>query len=332
MGEEKTNALIIRPSEAIEKTSTGARDILSTIVSDALELARRNSSTEARFRIGNYDLREPDYRQILLWANALNLEAAEIIRRMKMGRDETMLSAHSRLSQYGRESYYGLESIETRIEDGSIVTLVWDFSLLPLTEFWWVDGLGIREASFIGRSPSPPCLQLKLPLLTFLKCRDLGLTEIDLSFVPRLTKLWCDDNQLTNLDLSHVPELTRLGCSDNQLTELDLSRVDNLYWLWCSSNQLTNLDLSSIPRLTVLDCSCNQLSELNFPVDSDLTNLICFNNQLTTLDLSHVTKLIELDCSENQLDELDIRPLKILEGFVECDPSVTVIKRPDQKV
>jgi hypothetical protein len=55
-----------------------------------------------------------------------------------------------------------------------------------------------------------------------------GLTELDLSPVPRLNKLVCDDNQLTELDLSPVPGLTKLYC--------DLAAADRSGELRCGAD------------------------------------------------------------------------------------------------
>jgi hypothetical protein len=198
MVEEKRNAMIPRPSGAIEKIGPGPRDILTRMVSDALVLARsqEKSLTAARFRIGNYELRGADYRQILLWAKALELEPAGIIQRLESSSCEDRDRA----------------TLKFRVENGSIVTLAWDFDLLPLPVFEWVDGLVIREVGFKGLLTAPPHISLRLPLLVRLNCSGINLTEIDLSHVPRLTELSCHSNPLTELDLSNVPGLTELWC------------------------------------------------------------------------------------------------------------------------
>src|SRR5712691_11101712 len=76
-------SLVPRPASAIENTSPGIRRVLSGIVADALALAQKPKSVtaEAKFRIGEYEWCEPDYRQILTWAKALCLEPEEVVRR-----------------------------------------------------------------------------------------------------------------------------------------------------------------------------------------------------------------------------------------------------------
>ena len=71
-------SLIPRPSDELEKVRPGPRDILTRMVSDALVLAKSQETAlvDARFKLGGYEFRDPDYRQILLWAKALKLNAA----------------------------------------------------------------------------------------------------------------------------------------------------------------------------------------------------------------------------------------------------------------
>jgi len=77
-------ALAKRPFGAVEKNSPGAKRILSSMVADALIVAKRGQTAlaGARFRIGDSEWREPDYRQILLWAKALVLEPVEVIQEL----------------------------------------------------------------------------------------------------------------------------------------------------------------------------------------------------------------------------------------------------------
>ena len=84
MADKERNALIPLPSGGLENIGSGPKSILSGMVSDALVLARvREKSLAARFRIGNYEFRDPDYRQILIWAKALDLEPEVFILRLE---------------------------------------------------------------------------------------------------------------------------------------------------------------------------------------------------------------------------------------------------------
>ena len=168
-------------------------------------------------------------------------------------------------------------SFAFKVENGAIISLVWDFNLLPLTVFEWMDGLAIRELGFKGGPTVSPQIAPRLPSLEYLHCSGISLTELDLSSVPGLTDLGCSGNQLTELDLSNVPGLTELSCSENQLTELDLASVPGLTDLRCWENQLTELDLSNVPGLTKLSCQKNQFTELDIqPLKNlDLQTFIC---------------------------------------------------------
>ena len=81
MTDEERKALVVRPSSEVGRIGVGARNVLSHVVSDALVTARSRLTSPAtiRFRIGDYEFREPDYRQILLWAEALGKSPENIL-------------------------------------------------------------------------------------------------------------------------------------------------------------------------------------------------------------------------------------------------------------
>ena len=242
MTEDDRNALIPRPHGAIAKAGLGPGRILSGMVADALDVVRSHDRALAlaRFRIGSHEFRDPDYRQIMVWAKALDLEPGVLVERL------------------------GINAVDKPtlvVEDGAIVSLGWDFDLLPILHFEWVDGLVIREIALFGAPAGG--LSLALPLLDSLFCFQSGIADLDLSSAPKLSSLRCSYNQLTELDLSSVPALVKLDCTKNQITELNLSNVPKLSELSCSYNQLTELDLSSVPALVRLDCFNNQITELD---------------------------------------------------------------------
>src|ERR1035437_9124839 len=87
MAKSEKLSLILRPPGAIDMAESGARRVESVIVVDMLALAKERQSTpiDARFRIGQYEWCEPDYRQILIWAHALKLDPEEVIHRLLNG-------------------------------------------------------------------------------------------------------------------------------------------------------------------------------------------------------------------------------------------------------
>ena len=210
--------IVPRPSTAIVKRSAGAETILARMTSDILDLAQAHATAikGARFKIGAYELREADYQQILLWAQALALPPLSVITHL----------ANSVCESFGGDP--PASRILFALDDGAITSLAWDFEKLPLKIFQWVTGLRVEQLGFMGTPATSPALALHLPFLSVLYCWETQLTELDLSNVPALTKLYCWENQLTELDLSNVPALTELHCSYNQLTTLDIRTLPNL--------------------------------------------------------------------------------------------------------
>lgn len=267
---------------------------------NALSLTKEEQlqPSKSRFRIGEYEWREPDYRQILMWAEALHLEPEKVIERL--------------LTEPGTKWNH---EVCTRFENGQIVTLHWHLDLLRLKTFEWVEGLVIEEFALFApflRTGGYLSLSLPLPELRRLHCENIVLTELNLTDVPQLTALRCYNNQLKALDLSSVPRLRTLSCSKNQLTMLSLSAVPQLKELWCWGNQLRKLDLSAVPQLEDLQCGMNHLIRLDLSAVPQLTNLRCEHNQLRNLDLSKVPLLRELECQVNQLTELNLSAVPLL--------------------
>jgi len=335
MTEEDNVALVRRPPSALEKAQPGAKRILSDIVADALALADKKPTAPAaaKFRIGQYEWCEPDYRQILVWAKACSLRPEEVIERLLKGPKGT------------NDSWR-----ETRFENGMLLKISWDFELLPLWDFQWIDGLRITHL-FIYSQPymailpdgwARKRLPLKLPQLTHLACPRVGLRELDLSECPRLHALGCSENWITHLDLASVPNLTALDCRANDIEELDVSPVPRLIELHCGHNGLLRqvkglrrLTMPRLPNLTSLSCYSNRLSSLDLSGLPSLTCLDCSRNEIRGLDLSTVPLLEELSCHSNPMKFLDIRPLHHLkhsywEDIMADSCDIQLIQRPDQ--
>ncbi len=336
MADETKNALIQRPGTGLAGTGPHTSPVIARMTRDVLARAKAGGVSLARFRIGEYLLREPDYRQMLRWAAALEMAPEALL---------TELAACRLEPEPGEDS----EPIGFAIENGAIVNLAWSFDRLPLIPAFWEPGLLVHTLGYRGKWPdvATPLRPVLLRLQT-LVCRDLGLkyvdlsqvpgltelecgvnelTELELLPVPGLTKLYCWDNELTQLDLTPVPGLTELSCSVNLLPALDLSPLQGLSMLDCGGNDLTELDLSPVPGLTALYCWGNQITELDLTPVPGLTKLQCWHNQLTELDLNLVPGLTQLWCRYNQLTELDLSPVP---GLTElhCDEKVRVLNAP----
>ena len=337
-------AIVRRQPSAIEKAEAGAKRILSGMVVDTLALAAR------KFRIGETDLHESDYLQLMAWAKQLKLTPIEILRRLKEG-----------LRWKGRE---------TRIENGKFTKLNWDAGILPISDFQILYPIELTDLSFApihsidgldlqgeldgvpaentlphGYDLSNRILHIStvsLPKLKFLDCSDIGLEtlaveradslehlncaieKLDLKPFPNLRELRClDMRAITSLDLSGVPKLLELDCQSNLIRNLDLSLVPKLRKLNCSDNDMRELILPSLPDLVELECSNSiwdkdagsgrYLGKIDLRGAPNLKRLNCRDNMLEHLDLSCVPKLKHLDCSWNPQTELNLTDVPLLE-------------------
>ena len=294
-------------------TATGQQRITTRMAENLLDVARsqeRALAAQRRYRIGDYEFREADHSQIQRWARMLGMEPKKVV--------EALASSQKKNSNNVIEADF-------RVADGAIVSLVWDFAQLPLTDWAWGRGLQIWRLGILnapqGSLPTLP------EYLRNLFCDDNRLTSLALAQVPQLEILVCRANELTELDLTHIPGLKKLWCNKNQLTKLDLTPVPGLKVLNCSSNPLTALDLTPVPGLQTLACLKNQLTELNLMPVPDLKKLACVINQLTELDLASVPRLQMLHCRHNRLTELDLTPVPGLKRLW-CDSTLHIIGAP----
>jgi hypothetical protein len=347
--DDHSRSIIPLPDASLALARPEGGRVLSELLSDTLALARG----EPLRKIGEHEWCEPDYRQILLWAEALELEPEEVIGR---------LTGTAPLDDSWEP---------TSFRNGRIVKLNWDLDLLPLGAFEWVDGLEIEYLRF-DQSVCPQLtierLALPLPKLISLHCEDVGLRELNLLGSPLLEELVCAGNPSVSFNLEETPKLTKLDCRDCCLTELDLRPVPLLRSLHCERNELTKLDVS-FSRLLFLYCGCNQiteltrmplfrlscernlLTELNLPRSvmmkglrcsfnqltkldlskvNNLTDLYCDNNLITEIDLSGIPRLERLDCEGNPIDLLDIRTLHNLEELDYDAETTRLVQREDQ--
>ena len=297
MTTQTPHPLVHRPETGLTGPGQRTSPILDRMTQDLVARAEGGGLSLARFRLGDYLLREPDYLQILSWAKSLGMKPRALL----------AVLADSQLESNSLQSSAPIGFV---VKDGAIVSLAWDFARLPIIPADWVPGLLVHSLGFRGKWPDADRdLRPVLPRLQTLVCCELDLAWLDLSQVPELGYLDCSQNKLTDLDLTPVPKLSGLNCRKNQLTELDFSPVPGLIKLDCKSNQLTKLNLSPVTGLTELCCAFNQLTELDLSPVRGLIGLYCTNNQLSKLDLTAVTGLTELFCASNQLTKLDLTPV-----------------------
>jgi len=316
--------------------STGPQRIATRMAENLLSVARsqeRALAAQRRYRIGDYEFREADHAQIQRWARILGMEPEQVVE-VLAGSQKKPYSQSSRID------------VDFQVADGAIVSLVWDFDLLPLTDWVWVQGvrtarLGILNAPSGFLPPLPEYLHelicydnnltsinlAQVPKLKKLWCWNNKLSDLDLSYVSRLQKLYFWTNQISHIDLSGVPELTELGCANNQLTDLDLNPVSRLKKLNCYSNQLTYIELASVSEMESLWCGKNPLTQLDLRPVPKLQSLSCTNTPMTCIDLMPVSGLIELDCSHSPLTALNLTPVPRLQS-IRCDRNLIITGAP----
>ncbi len=301
--------VIVPTNSGALTTTTGPQRIATRMAENLLGVARsqeRALAAQRRYRIGDYEFREADHAQIQRWA-----------RRLGMANLLDGLARSRKLHWFGNVTF--------RIQDGVIVSLVWDFALLQLIEWNWITGLEITRLAIVNAlSKSLPALP---GCLRELICSGNSLTRLELRHLPKLQKLDCGYNKLTILDLTPVPELQVLDCDGNQLSDLKFTATPKLQKLNCGHNPLVNLDLTPLPELQVLSCGYNQLSTFNLTPVPKLEELYCHCNELTDLDLTPVPDLQKLDCGGNPLTELDLTPVPGLQ-WIRCDRRLKITGAP----
>ena len=214
---ETTNLPAISTGRGVDRPKTGGELIIDTLVGDAWATALQQ--IKPTFRIGNYELHEEAYRQILIWAEVEGREP------------EWIIQTASNLCRINSLQMFKNGQIASLcISDELMSKTEVDLSSVPALIELSCEAMNIAKLDLSG-----------VPALSVLSCQRNQLIELDLSRVPELTKFNCRENQLTELDLSAMPLLSELSCQGNQLIELDLSSVPKLTLLRCDANQLTQL-------------------------------------------------------------------------------------------
>ena len=208
MADDERKALVVQGSRSLAEVGAGARKILSSVVSDALTVAylRKKVLTSTVFRIGSFEFREPDYGQILTWANRLDIDSETLVQR---------LSAYS-FTDRARD----WEKTIFKVERGTIFSLAWDISELGFKELDWLPELSIQTLAVFDALG-----ETKRQSRPF----DAQTEQRNLSFsLQCLGKLFIGPINLAKVALSKVPTLEILVCERNGLSELDLSGSRNL--------------------------------------------------------------------------------------------------------
>ena len=99
------NFLIPSPSRALSRASNKPGGVLSRMTFEVLSAQRSDEVRlqPVRFRIGDYEFNEPDFKQVLLWAQALDLTPELVV---------------EHLASYGADEEVGFS-----VENGSITRI-----------------------------------------------------------------------------------------------------------------------------------------------------------------------------------------------------------------
>jgi Leucine-rich repeat (LRR) protein len=303
----------------LARHGSGGGRILDDMVSSALTTSQKQGALIPRYRIGDIDFCEPDYRQMLLWAEHLVMTPEELLLALWDG-ESNLFTGHGPAYEVFNSTY---------IENGRLKCVKWDFEKLPLRHYEWMQGLEIKRLEYWGNAPMG-IIAPALPTLTSLGCCGCQVLEIDLDHVPSLRELDCSCNELGKLNFGPLPRLTKLDCACCGLTELELTNITALESLDCCMNELSEIHLEFLGALKVLSCSENRLRKLSLANCEMLEKLYCPHNHLSELDLSKNPKIRSLSCEGNMLEELDIRPLQYLEELTYDHERTRLIQRPDQ--
>ena len=122
-------------------TTAGPQRIATRMAENLLDVARsqeRALVAQRRHRIGDYEFREADYAQIQRWARMLGMDPEKVV--------EVLASSQKDVCIFDA-------AVEFSVQDGAIVSLLWDFALLPLTDWVWGSGLQIADLGILNAPP-----------------------------------------------------------------------------------------------------------------------------------------------------------------------------------
>jgi Leucine-rich repeat (LRR) protein len=195
-------------------------------------------------------------------------------------------------------------------------------------------GEEVKSASYDGRRT----ITIEGKDITYLRCTDNLLTDLDVSRNPELEVLRCRDNKLQKLNISNLSRLTILSCSLNKIENLDVSNNTQLVELRCSDNRLLYLDVTNLRDLQTLVCHNNYGLQVVGGVDAssaptvtiseDTQGNICINSIVVMkqedgvkdiiIDGQKFPKLKDLNCNGTSVTSLTVRNCPALTNVV-CD-------------
>ena len=139
MEEKKTKEIVLSTGKELARQEERTSPIIERISRDVITRAEAQGLSQSRFRLGNYLLREPDYQQILLWAEAMDMSPLKVLQCLAD-------AVHS-------DEGFPYSELSFAVENGAIVSMFWDFDVLPIVPNTWMKGLQIRDLGFFWQCP-----------------------------------------------------------------------------------------------------------------------------------------------------------------------------------
>jgi len=143
------------------------------------ELDRTNDTTVFMplKRISKFELAPEDYETVMTWSKELPMSPESILDRLENWRN----FVDYELCDWQFEK---LAEFDLAVENGKIISLVWDFKQLPIAISDWCDRLKIRTLECLGSCTLPDeVLQPKLEDLVRLRVKSAGLEKLKLTGV-----------------------------------------------------------------------------------------------------------------------------------------------------
>jgi Secretion system C-terminal sorting domain len=156
-------------------------------------------------------------------------------------------------------------------------------------------------------------------------CYFNNINDINVNGLTQLTFLWVAWNQLESIDISSLQNLEKINCGYNQLNALDVSGLYNLESILAGNNNISSIDLSDNALLRSVELSDNLLTSINVNFLQNLEGLGVVNNFLTEIDVSNMSSLSGIYVGSNDITELDCSTTGAFYIHCENNPNLTSI-------
>ncbi len=251
---------------AVEVTRPGG-SLVSRVSGEAVRYLP--NITKKTYRVGDYELNEQSYRQIMVWLDQIKASGGDVTLE---GFARAQLWDPEIIFNFIVERFREKEGFDIRCDQLAVirirhaaedaqVQLAHSKSVRISIPFITAPSIHINELinhgdyRYIKNRYNNKSIKPWIIDQDIIAVRLFSMNEIDLSSAPKLRKVRCCDNNLEYLDISKLPDLIELDCRRNKLTKLDISMSKKLNKLDCSKNFLTNLDLSNSWSLKKLKCN-----------------------------------------------------------------------------